>query len=249
MSKAGFCSICNYETEREGDVKPYLLDWMDKYAIYSKDNEVFSLMCKPCWEEQYNMDNLIYKNIDDCIKTLTWDKPLPKDHNNDKVPSIIVNNIYTTNNITSNLIPTFNTSNLIPTTNNNINTNNNTTNNNTTNNITYKEYKKPVTSFHDPDGIIGSSSPDYKKVLKKMNDKIKLENEEIKLHNEKVKEQERLEKLKNKEETVIKKKKDKLTKEEIKNRLWFEKIAPLNNLNEDIKKEEETARIKEKEEI
>jgi hypothetical protein len=170
-TKAGFCSQCCYETVRFGDIKPYLLDRTDEFAIYDKDNENFTIMCCKCWKAQDEMDNDLYKSMGIPIKMLTWDKPLPKDHQ-ETAPTIIqntvINNITnTTNNInhnTSNLIPTYNTSNLIPT----YNTNNiNTTNNNTAHKIT---------KIIDPDGIIDNLSPEYQRILKKAN-KAKAERE------------------------------------------------------------------------
>jgi hypothetical protein len=169
-TKAGFCSQCCYETVKFGDVKPYLLDRTDEFAIYDKDNENFTIMCCKCWKAQDEMDTGLYKSMGIPIKMLTWDKPLPKDHQ-ETAPTIIqntvINNITnTTNNInhTSNLIPTYNTSNLIPT----YNTNNiNTTNNNTTHKIT---------KIIDPDGIIDNLSPEYQRILKKAN-KAKAERE------------------------------------------------------------------------
>ena len=39
MTALGFCSVCNFETVEFGDVKPYLLDRTDEFAIYDKDND------------------------------------------------------------------------------------------------------------------------------------------------------------------------------------------------------------------
>jgi hypothetical protein len=128
-------------------------------------------MCNNCWDEQHGMDSYLYKNMDNCIKTLTWDKPLPKDHQ-EPVPTIIQNIVINNTN--------HNTSNLIPTT----NTTNNTTNNITTNN---------VTKIIDPDGIIDPLSADYQRVLKRAN-KLRIEREKEE------RERRKLELLKSKEE-------------------------------------------------
>lgn len=171
MAKAGFCSICNFETVNLGDIKPYLLDRTDKFAIYSKDNDAFALMCKTCWNDYDAIDSQLYQNMDNCIKTLTWDKPLPKDHT-EETPTIIKNIVI--NNTTNNI--NYNTSNITPTY--------NTTNNNTTNKIT---------KIIDPDGIIDPLSSDYKRALRKAN-KYRVERER------KERERKRLELLRIKEE-------------------------------------------------
>ena len=74
-TKAGFCSQCCYETVKFGDVKPYLLDRTDEFAIYDKDNENFTSMCCKCWKAQNKMDTDLYKSMGIPIKMLTWDKP------------------------------------------------------------------------------------------------------------------------------------------------------------------------------
>ncbi len=79
MTAPGFCSICNFETVKFGDVKPYLLDRMDEFAIDDKDNEVYAIMCCKCWKEQDEIDKLLYGEMNVTNKRLTWDKPLPKD--------------------------------------------------------------------------------------------------------------------------------------------------------------------------
>ena len=163
MTALGFCSVCNFETVEFGDVKPYLLDRTDEFALYDKDNDGYAIMCCKCWNEQDEMDRHIFGEMKIPIKPLTWEKHLPQHHQ--QAPPTIIKNIVinnNTNNInynTSNLIPTYNTSNITPTY--------NTTNNNTTNKIT---------KIIDPDGIIDPSSSDYQRILKKAN-KYKAERE------------------------------------------------------------------------
>ena len=182
MTAPGFCSICNFETVKFGDVKPYLLDRTDEFSIYDKDNEGYAIMCCKCWKEQDEIDKLLYGEMNVTIKALTWDKPLPKDHK-ETTPTIIKNIVinHNTNNIN------YNTSNLTPI----YNTNTNTTNNNTSNLIpTYNTTNttNKITKIIDPDGIIDYSSPEYHKILKRAN-KYKAEREA----KEKKEEKERLE--------------------------------------------------------
>ena len=80
MAKPGFCSMCNFETIVFGDVKPYLLDRTDEFALYSKESENFTIMCCNCWKEQDEMDKPLYGEMKIPIKALTWNNPLPKDH-------------------------------------------------------------------------------------------------------------------------------------------------------------------------
>ena len=172
MTTPGFCSICNFETVKFGDVKPYLLDRTDEFAIYDKDNEGYAIMCCKCWKEQDEIDKLLYCEMKTTIKALTWDKPLPKDHQ-ETTPTIIKNIVINHN--TNNTNINYNTSNLIPTYNtNNINTN--TTNNNTSNLIPTYNTTKKITKILDPDGIIDYSSPEYHRILKRAN-KYKAERE------------------------------------------------------------------------
>ena len=154
MTTLGFCSVCNFETVEFGDVKPYLLDRTDEFALYDKDNEGYAIMCCKCWNEQDRMDRLLFGEMKTPIKPLTWDKHLPQ-HHQQTTPTIIKNIVI--NNNTNNI--NYNTSNLIPTY--------NTTNNNTTNKIT---------KIIDPDGIIDPLSSDYQRILKKAN-KYKAERE------------------------------------------------------------------------
>ena len=150
MTTPGFCSICNFETVKFGDVKPYLLDRTDEFSIYDKDNEGYAIMCCKCWMEQDEIDKLLYGDMNLTIKALTWDKPLPKDHQ-ETTPTIIKNIVINHN--TNNTNINYNTSNLIPTYNtNNINTN--TTNNNTSNLIPTYNTTNKITKILDPDGII-----------------------------------------------------------------------------------------------
>ena len=41
MATPGFCSVCNFESIVFGDVKPYLLDKTDEFALNNRDNENF----------------------------------------------------------------------------------------------------------------------------------------------------------------------------------------------------------------
>ena len=156
---SAICNTCEFKSETFGDIKPYLSDRVDEFAIYSIDNDSYVPLCCKCWKKQDDLDTYLYNEMKVPIKKLTWDKPFPKDHS--ETPPAIIKNIVinnTTNNInynTSNLIPTYNT------------TNNNTTNNNTTNKIT---------NIIDPDNIIDPSSSEYKRVLKNAN-KYKAERE------------------------------------------------------------------------
>ncbi len=88
MTAPGFCSICNFKTVKFGDVKSYLLDRTDEFAIYDKDNEGYTIMCCKSWKEQGEIDKLLYGKMNTTIKALTWDKPLPKDHQ-ETAPTII----------------------------------------------------------------------------------------------------------------------------------------------------------------
>ena len=58
MITLGFCSVCNFETVEFGDVKPYLLDRTDEFALYDRDNDGYAIMCCKCWKEQDEMDRL-----------------------------------------------------------------------------------------------------------------------------------------------------------------------------------------------
>ena len=58
MTTLGFCSVCNFETVEFGDVKPYLLDRTDEFALYDRDNDGYAIMCCKCWKEQDEMDRL-----------------------------------------------------------------------------------------------------------------------------------------------------------------------------------------------
>jgi hypothetical protein len=154
MTTLGFCSVCNFETVEFGDVKPYLLDRTDEFALYDKDNDGYAIMCCKCWNEQDEMDRHIFGEMKIPIKPLTWKKHLPQHHQ--QAPPTIIKNIVINNN-TNNI--NYNTSNIIPTY--------NTTNNNTTNKIT---------KIIDPDGIIDPLSSEYKRILKNAN-KYKAERE------------------------------------------------------------------------
>ena len=148
MTKPGFCSMCNFETIVFGDVKPYLLDRTDEFALYSKESENFTIMCCNCWKEQDEMDKLLYGEMKIPIKALTWDKPLPKD--NQETSPTIIKNIVINNNTNNNTNINYNTSNITPT----YNTTNNT---------------NKITQIKDPDNIINSLSSNYNKVLRKAN--------------------------------------------------------------------------------
>ncbi len=68
MTAPGFCSICDFETVKFGDVKPYLLDRTDEFSIYDKDNEGYAIMCCKCWKEQDEIDKLLYGEMNVTIK-------------------------------------------------------------------------------------------------------------------------------------------------------------------------------------
>ena len=156
---SAICNTCEFQSISFGDIKPYLSDRVDEFAIYSIDNDSYVPLCCDCWKKQNDLDTYLYNEMKIPIKQLTWDKPFPKDHN-ETAPTIIKNIVV--NNTTNNI--NYNTSNLIPTYNTN-------TTNTTTNNIT-----KKITKIIDPDGIIDPLSSDYKRVLKNAN-KYKAERE------------------------------------------------------------------------
>ena len=169
---SAICNTCEYKSTTFGDIKPYLSDRTDEFALYSNDNDNYVPLCSNCWRKQDELDMYLYNEMKIPVKNLTWDKPFPKDHKD--VAPIINNNItYNTTNInynTSNLIPTYNT---------------NTTNNNIT----------KITKIIDPDGIIDPFSSDYKRVLRNAN-KYKVEREKKDNAKQKLaKEQELLKKL------------------------------------------------------
>ena len=86
MTTLGFCSVCNFETVEFGDVKPYLLDRTDEFALYDKDNEGYAIMCCKCWNEQDRMDRLLFGEMKTPIKPLTWEKHLPQHHQQTTLP-------------------------------------------------------------------------------------------------------------------------------------------------------------------
>ena len=230
-TKAGFCSQCCYETVKFGDVKPYLLDRTDEFAIYDKDNENFTIMCCKCWKAQDEMDTGLYKSMGVPIKMLTWDKPLPKDHQ-ETAPTIIQNTVINNiNHNTSNLIPTYNT--------NNTNNTNNTTNNNTTHKIT---------KIIDPDGIIDNLSPEYQRILKKAN-KCKAEREarERKEAKERAEREKREAKERLEREKEEAKEKAKQIKDEINKKLLLEKYDVLEKF--DDTSDEQQCALREKEQL
>jgi len=199
---SAICNTCDFKSISFGDVKPYLSDRENEFAIYCNDNDNYTPMCSNCWIRQDTADTYLYNEMNIPIKKLTWDKPFPKDH-----IAPIVNNIitYTTNNFnTSNLIPTYNidttnnnTSNLIPTN----TTTNNITNNNTSN---ISPIFNKITRIIDPDGIIDPLSSGYNSMLKRAN-KYRAENKKKEIERlRKVKEEESIEFNKKKESEFIK---------------------------------------------
>ena len=153
---SAICNTCEFQSIVFGDIKPYLSDRVDEFAVCSIDNDSYVPLCRKCWNAQDEMDTYMYNEMKVPIKKLTWDKPFPRDHQ-ETVPTMIKNVFI--NNTTNNI--NYNTSNLIPT------YNINTTNNNTTNKIT---------NIIDPDSIIDPSSSEYKRILKRAN-KYKTERE------------------------------------------------------------------------
>ena len=234
------CVNCDYETEKFGDIKPYLTDREQDFALFSLDTDDMTPLCYKCWNEQDKMDVELYKQNGINIRPLTWENPFPQ---NQKFFPTIKNEITTPTiinyNITSNTANTTNisnTSNLIPT----YNTTNNTTNNNTTN-IVKKEFKKKLTKLNDPDGLIDIISPSYKKILKDIN-------QNIILYNAKLKEELKAQKLKEKEEKEKKQLELKLMKlEEQKDnvKLKVEKID-IKKTAKEMKKKVEMALFQEK---
>jgi hypothetical protein len=220
MTALGFCSVCNFETVEFGDVKPYLLDRTDEFALYDRDNDGYAIMCCKCWNEQDEMDRHIFGEMKIPIKPLTWEKHLPQHHQQAPptiIKNIVINNTHNINNVnynTSNLIPTYNTSNITPTY--------NTTNNNTTNKIT---------KIIDPDGIIDPSSSDYQRILKKAN-KYKAERE-------------KREAEQRRREAELKKQQEEFMKEEAKKKLLKEQLEMLKNYDDD--NEEQQCALRERE--
>ena len=241
MTAPGFCSICNFETVKFGDVKPYLLDRTDEFAIYDKDNEGYAIMCCKCWKEQDEIDKLLYGEMKIPIKALTWDKPLPKDHK-ETAPTIIKNIVINHN--TNNTNINYNTSNLTPT------YNTNTTNNNTSNLIPTYNTTNKITKIIDPDGIIdySSLSPEYHRILKRAN-KYKAEREakEKKEEKERLERERREAKEKLEREKAEAKEKAEQLKNEIQKQLLLEKYNVLENF--DDASEEQQCALREKEQL
>lgn len=242
MTAPGFCSICNFETVKFGDVKPYLLDRTDEFSIYDKDNEGYAIMCCNCWNEQDEMDRLLFGEMKIPIKPLTWEKHLPQHHQ--QAPPTIIKNIVINHN-TNNTNNNYNTSNLIPT----YNTNNiNTTNNNTSNLAPTYNTTNKITKIIDPDGIIDFSSPEYHRILKRAN-KYKAEREA----KEKKEEKERLERERRdakerlEREKAEAKEKAEQIKQEIQKQLLLEKYNVLENF--DDASEEQQCALREKEQL
>ena len=105
---SAICNTCEFQSISFGDIKPYLSDRVDEYAIYSIDNDNYVPLCCDCWKKQDELDTYLYNEMKVPIKKLTWDKPFPKDHN-ETTPTIIKNIVV--NNTTNDI--NYNTSNLI----------------------------------------------------------------------------------------------------------------------------------------
>ena len=203
---SAICNTCDFKSISFGDVKPYLSDRENEFALYCNDNDNYTPMCSNCWLKQDAADTYLYNELKIPIKKLTWEKPFPKDH-----IAPIINNIitYNTNNFnTSNLTPTYNTtSNLTPTYNNTSNltpTYNIDTTNYNTSNISHIFNTNKITRIIDPDGIIDPMSSGYNSMLKRAN-KYRAENKKKEIERlRKIREQETVEFNKKKESEFIK---------------------------------------------
>ena len=60
---SAICNTCEFQSIVFGDIKPYLSDRVDEFAVCSIDNDSYVPLCRKCWNAQDEMDTYMYNEM------------------------------------------------------------------------------------------------------------------------------------------------------------------------------------------
>ena len=71
------CSVCQKLSETLDDLKPYPVDICNptEYSHYSTVDEYTKMCCK-CWNNMYEQDQYLYKELNVSIPVISWENPI-----------------------------------------------------------------------------------------------------------------------------------------------------------------------------